>query len=71
MLNKIMSKLNNFKNDESGASAIEYAVMAAVLVVVVLAAVYFLGTGSDGATGTGGLKGSFSNITDKIDAINP
>lgn len=71
MLNKIMSKLNNFKNDESGASAIEYAVMAAVLVVVILAAIYILGTGSTDGSGTAGLKGSFDNITDKIDAINP
>lgn len=45
--------------------------MAAVLVVVILAAIYILGTGSTDGSGTAGLKGSFDNITDKIDAINP
>ena len=47
MLNKIMCKLNNFKKDESGASAIEYAVMAALLVVIIVFGVSLLGSGTD------------------------
>ncbi|WP_339674710.1 hypothetical protein [uncultured Zhongshania sp.] len=42
MLNKITSKLRNFKNDENGASAIEYAVMAAILVGVIVIALGLL-----------------------------
>ncbi|MBQ0794693.1 hypothetical protein [Zhongshania sp.] len=42
MLNKITSKLRNFKNDENGASAIEYAVMAAILVGVIVIALTIL-----------------------------
>ncbi|WP_320838058.1 Flp family type IVb pilin [Zhongshania sp.] len=50
MLNKITSKLAALKNDESGASAIEYAVMAALLVVII---VFGLGLLGDGTTSTG------------------
>lgn len=42
MLKKIVSKWTNFKQDERGASAIEYAVMAAVLVGVIVLALAFL-----------------------------
>lgn len=55
MLNKIMCKLNNFKKDESGASAIEYAVMAALLVGVLVAAILLLDFGS-----------MFTNVTEAV-----
>lgn len=63
MLNKIMSKLNNFKNDESGASAIEYAVMAALLVVIIVFGVSLLGSGTDDENGIGG---AFNNIAETL-----
>ncbi|GAA4088248.1 Flp family type IVb pilin [Zhongshania borealis] len=63
MLNKIISKLNNFKKDESGASAIEYAVMAAILVGVIVIGVGLLGDGSDA---DGGIGQSFNTIADKM-----
>lgn len=58
MLNKIMCKLNNFKKDESGASAIEYAVMAALLVGVLVAAILLLDFGS-----------MFTNVTDTVNGV--
>lgn len=63
MLNKIMCKLNNFKKDESGASAIEYAVMAAILVGVIVLGVALLGTG---ASDDGGIGQSFNTIATKM-----
>lgn len=63
MLNKIISKLNNFKKDESGASAIEYAVMAAILVGVIVLGVALLGNGS---SEDGGIGESFSTIAGKM-----
>ena len=64
MLNKIMCKLNNFKKDESGASAIEYAVMAALLVVIIVFGISLLGDGEGGETG--GLDGAFQGIVDEL-----
>lgn len=42
MLNTILTKMKSFAKDETGASAIEYAVMAALLIIVIAAAVGFL-----------------------------
>lgn len=42
MLKKFVNKWTQFKQDENGASAIEYAVMAAVLVGVIVSALAFL-----------------------------
>jgi Flp pilus assembly pilin Flp len=64
MLNKITSKLANLKKDESGASAIEYAIMAALLVVIIVYGISLLGTGSTGSTT--GLDGAFQGIVDKL-----
>jgi pilus assembly protein Flp/PilA len=63
MLNKIMSKLNNFKKDESGASAIEYAVMAALLVVIIVFGIGLLGNGTDSGKG---IDEAFSNIAETL-----
>lgn len=68
MLNKIMSKLNNFKNDESGASAIEYAVMAALLVIVIVFGISLLGDKGDTSKGLGG---AFNNIKTELEKGNP
>ena len=52
MLKQIRNAVKTFNKDERGASAIEYAVMAGLLVVLIVAAVSFLGAsdGSDGIT---------------------
>ena len=68
MLNKIMSKLNNFKNDESGASAIEYAVMAAFLVIIIVFGISLRG---DKDNTTAGLGGAFNNIKTELEKGNP
>ena len=64
MLNKIMCKLNSFKNDESGASAIEYAVMAALLVVIIVFGIGLLGNGTDSGNG---IDEAFSNIATTLE----
>ncbi|CAA0088052.1 Uncharacterised protein [Zhongshania aliphaticivorans] len=63
MLNKITSKLNNFKKDESGASAIEYAVMAALLVVIIVFGIGLLGSGEDSGKG---IDQAFKDIADTL-----
>lgn len=45
MLNTILTKMKSFAKDETGASAIEYAVIAAVIVVAVVAALTLLDVG--------------------------
>jgi Flp pilus assembly pilin Flp len=65
MLNKITSKLAALKNDESGASAIEYAVMAALLVVIIVFGIGLLGTGEDASTK--GIDGAFKGIACKLE----
>ncbi|RNL64596.1 Flp family type IVb pilin [Zhongshania marina] len=62
-----MSKLNNFKKDESGASAIEYAVMAALLVVIIVFGVTLLGSGDSETAGIGNALGK---IGDKLEATS-
>ncbi|MBB5187345.1 Flp pilus assembly pilin Flp [Zhongshania antarctica] len=64
MLNKITSKLAALKNDESGASAIEYAVMAALLVVIIVFGISLLGAGDENA----GIGKALGNIGDKLEA---
>jgi pilus assembly protein Flp/PilA len=39
-----MNSIKNFINDESGVTAIEYALIAALIAVVIIAAVRTLGT---------------------------
>lgn len=61
MLNTILTKMKSFAKDETGASAIEYAVMAALLVGIILVAVTFLGSSTDGSS-EAGLNKAFSDI---------
>lgn len=54
-------KLFDFKNlwkDESGATAIEYGLLAALIAVVIIGAVSVLG---------GTLKGTFEKVNDEIE----
>ena len=51
--------IKNFANDESGATAIEYGLIAALIAVAIIAAVGALG---------GKLKGTFESVTDGMDA---
>ncbi|MBW2939481.1 Flp family type IVb pilin [Zhongshania aquimaris] len=64
MLNKITSKLNNLKKDESGASAIEYSVMAALLVIIIVYGISLLGGGEDG---TKGIEKAFTNVQTELE----
>ena len=56
MLKQIKNRVAKFKRDESGATAIEYAIMAAVLVVAIIVAVGLLD-----------FDGMFGEINAKID----
>lgn len=62
MLKQIRNTVKKFHKDESGASAIEYAVMAGLLVVLIVAAVSFLGS----SDGTDGITKSFDDMADKM-----
>ena len=53
MKNFITSQFVKLKNDERGASAIEYAVMAAILVAVLVFAVALIGDPNDATVGMG------------------
>ncbi len=53
-----MSKfVSRFVNDESGATAIEYGLIAALIAVVIITAVTTLGSN---------LKGQFGNIANQV-----
>ena len=43
-----MERIKNFFNDESGASAVEYGLLVALIAVVIIAAVTSLGTSLSG-----------------------
>lgn len=64
MLNKITSTLRKLNKDESGASAIEYAVMAALLVVIIVFGVSLLGSGS---STTAGIGKAFTDIATQLE----
>jgi pilus assembly protein Flp/PilA len=49
--------LNRFLNDESGATAIEYGLIAALIAVVIIGAVTTVGTD---------LIGTFTAVSDKL-----
>lgn len=51
--------INKFVNDESGATAIEYGLIAALIAVVIIGAVGALGTS---------LTGAFTRIAASLDA---
>jgi len=44
-----MERIKNFFNDESGATAVEYGLMVALIAVVIIGAVRALGTSVQGA----------------------
>jgi pilus assembly protein Flp/PilA len=52
-----MSKIRNFFSDESGASAVEYGLLVALIAVVIIVAVTALGTS---------IAGIFSNASTAI-----
>jgi pilus assembly protein Flp/PilA len=47
MLSRFTSKLVNFLKDESGPTAVEYAVMLALIIVVCIAAITALGSNAN------------------------
>lgn len=58
---KMKTLLQNFNNDESGATAIEYGLIAALIAVVIIAAVTTVGTE---------LQKTFTTITTKLSGAN-
>jgi len=54
MLSKIREQLVNFIEKEDGPTAVEYAVMLALIIVVCLAAIQIIGANSNKAFGTVG-----------------
>lgn len=56
------SLVKRFANDESGATAIEYGLIAAGIAVAIIAAVQGLGTQ---------LSGTFNSISSKLQAATP
>ncbi|MEX6633109.1 MULTISPECIES: Flp family type IVb pilin [Hyphococcus] len=51
--------INRFKNDESGATAIEYGLIAALIAVAIIGAVKAVGTS---------LSGTFGDVQTELDA---
>jgi pilus assembly protein Flp/PilA len=56
-----MKKFASFLNDESGATAIEYGLIAALIAVVIIAAVRTIGTN---------LNTTFTNIGSNLNTAN-
>ena len=54
MLNKIQTQVVEFLKKEDGPTAVEYAVMLALIIVVCLAAIQILGRNANSAFGTVG-----------------
>jgi pilus assembly protein Flp/PilA len=54
-----MEKIRNFFKDESGASAVEYGLLVALIAVAIIGAVTALG---------GSLRDTFQNVSDKVGA---
>jgi pilus assembly protein Flp/PilA len=52
-----MERIKNFFKDESGASAVEYGLLVALIAVVIIAAVTSLGTN---------LQGTFNTAADAV-----
>ena len=58
----MMNLVSNFLRDESGATAIEYGLIAAGIAVAIIAMVQTLG---------GTLNGVFTNVNAKLSPLNP
>jgi pilus assembly protein Flp/PilA len=56
-----MNALKNFVQDESGASAVEYGLLVALIAVVIIGAVTALGTS---------ISNVFSTVSSKVDQAN-
>jgi pilus assembly protein Flp/PilA len=54
MLSKFRERLVNFLKSEDGPTAVEYAVMLALIIVVCIAAIQILGQNANSAFGTVG-----------------
>ncbi len=59
MLSTLTSRVRAFLNDESGPTAVEYAVMLALIIVICIAAITTIGTNS---------SQTFSNVGDAINS---
>ena len=59
-MEKMMQKVSNFWNDESGATAVEYGLMVALIAAVIIGSVQLLGTNLDGV---------FSSVAGKLPAV--
>lgn len=57
MVRNVIKALKGFSSDESGATAIEYGLIAALIAVVIIAAVTLVGTD---------LGNSFNNISNNL-----
>ena len=57
-MNNLIKKFVNFLKDEEGATAVEYALMVALIAVVIIGAVTFLGDS---------VSNVFSNVGNQID----
>ncbi|CAN7194136.1 Flp family type IVb pilin [Devosia sp. LjRoot16] len=57
-----MNTVARFVNDESGATAIEYGLIAALIAVAIIVAAGLLG---------GSLSTMFTGISEKLDSIDP
>ena len=66
MLKNLVTKMKSLVKDESGATAIEYAVIAAILIAILVVGVNLIGTGAADGTGTTGMTGAFQNISDEL-----
>ena len=60
MLSRITRPLVNFLADESGPTAVEYAVMLALIIVVCIGAITSLGQGANGTFTNVALNGTLS-----------
>ena len=59
-----MNALNRFMNDESGATAIEYGLLAALIAVAIIAGATLIGTELDRIFN--GIAGVLSGVTQNI-----
>jgi pilus assembly protein Flp/PilA len=58
----MVAAVKRFWNDESGATAVEYGLMVALIAVVIIVAVTALGTG---------LRGTFQEVADEVTTAAP
>ncbi|MDH5772287.1 MAG: Flp family type IVb pilin [Rhodospirillaceae bacterium] len=56
-MKRFYNHITSFKNDESGATAIEYGLIAALIAVVIIGALSLVGND---------LKAKFTEISDKL-----